>query len=413
MGVYEDLGVKTIVNACGPKTTLSGICMPEKVRDAMAEASTRFVNMDQLQARASEIIAEATGAESAIVTSGCSAALTLATAACITGLDIAKMEKIPDTSQLKNEAIIPRNHRNVFDHAIRAAGVKLVEVGLFGRGVGVGVRGVEEWEIEAAINDRTAAIVYFNKPQAVPALESVVRVARRNHVPVIVDSAGGTPASVRKLIETGADLVAFSGGKTIRGPQSTGVLCGSRDLVMAAALQMLDMDTRFETWNPPSAFIDKSRLKGIPQHGFGRGYKVGKEEIVALVTAIQLYVKTNHEAETAEYERKMRYLHQHLEGIEGIKASYMGVSPARSMPGVEIKFLNARSMQDMYDIVAKLHSCNPPVYLYEKELEDMSLSVSPFNVSDADLDIITRSVAQVVGAPVPYPTTASKHQVSD
>jgi D-glucosaminate-6-phosphate ammonia-lyase len=413
MGIYEDLGVKTIINACGAKTTLSGAQMPRQVIEAMSEASGKFVNMDDLQASASQIISEITGAEAGLVTTGAAAALTLGTAACVTGLDIVKMGKLPDTSQMKNEVIIPRNHRNVFDHAIRAAGVKLVEVGLYGRGMGVGLRGVEDWEIESAINERTAAIAFFAKPQVVPSLESVIRIGKKNGVPVIVDALGMVPpvSNLRRLIELGADLVALSGGKAIRGPQASGLLYGKRDLVMAAALQMLDMDTRFETWNPPPQFIDKSRLRGMPQHGFGRGFKVGKEEIVGLIVALKLYAGSDQEAETAELERKAKYLHERLEKIDGIRSTYQAVSPTRATPGVDIKFLNAESLQDMVEIVGRLQSWDPPVYLYERGMEEMTLSASPFNLSDSDLDIIAESVEGVVAASIEGPPGLETHQV--
>jgi D-glucosaminate-6-phosphate ammonia-lyase len=414
MGIYEDLEVKKIVNACGAKTTLSGIIMSQAVIDAMADASKAFVDMDYLQAKASQVISEVTGAEAGIVTTGAAAALSLATAACVTGLDIAKMEKLPDTSQMKNEVIIPRNHRNVFDHAIRAAGVKLVEVGLFGRGVSVGVRGVEDWEIESAINDRTAAIAYFSKPQAVPSLEAVIRVGKRNHVPVIVDAAGEVPpaSNLKRFIAMGADAVTFSGGKGIRGPQATGILCGKRDLIMAAALQMLDMDTRFETWNPPPQFIDKSRLPGMPQNGFGRGFKVGKEEIVALIVALRLFARADHDAETRDLERKAKYLHERLEKLEGIKSTYLPVSPTKSTPTVEIKFLRAHTLQDMVAIVSQLKSSNPPVYLYERSIDDMILSANPFNLSDADLDIIVKTVGGILMASKQAPESLPERQVA-
>src|SRR5437899_3251389 len=181
-----------------------------------------------------------------------------------------------------------RNHRNAYDHMIRLDGVRIVEAGLDEVGLGAGVRGVEGWEIEAAITERTAAIAYVQKPGGRPALEEVTRIARSHDVPVLVDAAAELPpvANLRRLIERGASLVAFSGGKAIRGPQASGILCGRRDLVMSAALQMIDMDSRFDTWDPPREFIDKSKLKGIPRHGIGRGFKVGKEEVVGLITAL-------------------------------------------------------------------------------------------------------------------------------
>ena len=142
MNIYERLGVKTIISAAGPKTRLSGSLMPPEVANSMVEASQSLVDIEYLQAKASEIISRCTGAEAGIVTAGASAGLTLATASCVTGLDIVKMERLPETSGMKNEVVIARHHRNPYDHAIRAVGVKLVEVGLHERGLGVGSRTV-------------------------------------------------------------------------------------------------------------------------------------------------------------------------------------------------------------------------------------------------------------------------------
>ena len=291
--VYTALGVPTIINAKGPATRLSGGIMRPEVAEAMAMASSHCVDMAVLQARASVIIAEATGAEAGYVTSGAAAGLLLGTAACVTGLDPGRMNRLPDAAGMKNEVVIVRSQRNLYDHALRAAGVRLVEVGLPDRYAGAGVRDAEAFEIADAIGERTAAVHWVAAAGARPALADVVAVAHAAGVPVLVDAAAQLPPAenLRRFIAAGADLVAFSGGKAIGGPQASGILCGRRDLIMAAALQNLDLDIFFDQWAPPPQLIDKARLKGLPQHGIGRACKVGKEEIVGLLTALRLFLE--------------------------------------------------------------------------------------------------------------------------
>ena len=302
--IYEELGIEPIINAVGPSTRLSGSIMRPEVAEAMRQASEACVDIAELQARAGEVIAELTGAEAGYVTSGAAAGLLLGTAACVTGLDPGKMNRLPDTTGMKNEVIMARSHRNFYDHAVRSVGIELVEVGIADRFSGAGVRDAEGWEIGAAITERTAAIVYVAYPHTQPSLASVVAAAHEKGVPVIVDAAGQVlPAeNLRHFIAEGADLVAYSGGKTIGGPQSSGILCGRRDLIQAAALQHQDLDVMPELWDPPASLIDKSKLPGAPQHGIGRPCKVGKEEIAGLIKALRLFVAEDPE------ERRGRWL---------------------------------------------------------------------------------------------------------
>jgi L-seryl-tRNA(Ser) seleniumtransferase len=357
---------------------------------AMVEASKSLVDMEHLQARASQVISSATGAEAGLVTSGAAAALTLGTAACVAGFDIAKMDRLPDTSDMKNEVVMARHHRNAYDHMIRLTGVKIVEAGLDEVGLGAGVRGVEGWEIEAALTERTAAIAYVQKPGGRPTLEEVAKIAEMHGVPVLVDAAAELPPAenLRRMIEQGASLVAFSGGKAIRGPQASGILCGKRDLVMSAALQMIDMDSRFETWDPPKEFIDKSKLKGIPRHGIGRGFKVGKEEVVGLITALRLYAEENQPEKIEELETRAKRLVELLSGEKRLRAEYVLPTPGRAMPRVDIWFTGGKGFSWMVELVMKLRVDDPPIYLDESRLEELVLGVNPFNLDDADIDVI-------------------------
>jgi L-seryl-tRNA(Ser) seleniumtransferase len=295
--IYEELGVEPIINAVGPSTRLSGGIMRGEVAEAMRQASEYCVDIAQLQAKAGEVIVEVTGAEAGYVTSGAAAGLLLGTAACVTGLDPGKMNRLPDTRGMKNEVIMARSHRNFYDHAVRSVGIELVEVGIADRFSGAGVRDAEGWEIGAAIGEQTAAVVYVAYAHTQPSLEEVVAAAHDKGVPVIVDAAGQLPPAenLRRFIAVGADLVAFSGGKAIGGPQASGILCGRRDLIAAAALQHQDLDVMPELWDPPASLIDKTQLPGAPQHGIGRPCKVGKEEIAGLVKALRLFVAEDSE----------------------------------------------------------------------------------------------------------------------
>ena len=220
MTVYGELGVTTLINAKGPATRLSGGIMRAEVAAAMVEASQACVDIAELQAAASRVIAEATGAEAGYVASGASASLLIGAAACMTGLDPGRMAKLPDASGMKDECVMVRSQRNFYDHAIRAAGLRIIEVGLPDRYAGAGVRDAEGWEIDDAITERTAAVFYVADAQARPPLTEVTAVAHARGVPVIVDAAAQLPPqeNLRRFIAEGADLVAFSGGKALGGP---------------------------------------------------------------------------------------------------------------------------------------------------------------------------------------------------
>ncbi|HEY8012835.1 MAG TPA: hypothetical protein VIE70_02980, partial [Dongiaceae bacterium] len=184
--IYESLGLRPIINAWAPMTRFGGGIMAPEVVAAMAAATQHCIDIPELQASGSRIIAEITGAEAGCVTSGASAALLGGTAACVTGLDPAKMNRLPDTRAMRNEVIVVRSQRNSYDHALRAVGVTLVEVGLSDRYAGSGVRDAEPWEIKDAITDRTAAIFYVANPHSRPSLPAVTEVAHEAGLPVLV-----------------------------------------------------------------------------------------------------------------------------------------------------------------------------------------------------------------------------------
>jgi len=396
--IYERLGVRTIINAQGPATRLSGGIMPPEVASAMVEASRHCVDIAELQAAASRIIAEATGAEAGLTTSGAAAGLLLGTAACVAGLDPAKMNRLPDTAGMKNEVVVARSQRNFYDHAVRGAGVRLIEVGIADRFSGAGVRDCEAWEIAAALTPQTAAVLYVATEWSRPALPEVVAVAHAQGVPVLVDAAAQLPpaANLRRFIAEGADLVAFSGGKALRGPQASGILCGRRDLIASAALQMLDQDARPELWLPPPGLIDRARLPGAPQHGIGRVCKIGKEEIVGLLTALRLFLAEEPGARQARYLKLMTALADALRGLPSCSVAIVGGEGHDEVPVVELALDRRRSNRSALDIARDLQTGAPPIFVNAGRLDEGILCFGPMCLEEADPARIAARLREVL-----------------
>ena len=394
--IYEHLGVRSIINAKGPSTRLSGGPMRSDVAQAMVEASQHCVDMAELQARASEIIAEITGAEAGLVTSGAAAGLLLGTAACVTGLDAGQMNRLPETAGVANEIVMVRSQRNFYDHMIRAVGVRLVEVGLPDRYAGAGSRDAEAWEIADALSERTAAVHWVAAPGARPRLEQVVEVAHAAGVPVLVDAAAQLPPAdnLRRFIEAGADLVAFSGGKAIGGPQASGILCGRRYLIMAAALQNLDLDVFYELWAPPAHFIDKTRLKGLPHHGIGRGCKVGKEEIVGLLTALRLFVEEDAGARRARWRRLMQEL---VDDLADLRHATVGLLDDEEVPRVALDLDEAALGMSALELMKRLEHGAPAVFADPSAIDRGRILFAPMCLKDGEPTRIAERVRALLG----------------
>ncbi|MCA3554764.1 aminotransferase class V-fold PLP-dependent enzyme [Aestuariivirga sp.] len=393
MTVYGELGVRTLINAKGAATRLSGGIMRPEVSAAMAEASQACVDIAELQAAASRIIAEATGAEAGYVASGASACLLIGAAACVTGLDPGRMARLPDTRGMKSECVMARSQRNFYDHAIRAAGLAIVEVGLPDRYAGAGVRDVEAWEIDDAITDRTACVFYVADAQSRPPLAEVTAVAHARGVPVLVDAAAQLPPqdNLRRFIAEGADLVAFSGGKALGGPQASGILAGQRDLVMAAALQHLDLDIFWDMWSPPPTLIEKHRLRGAPPHGIGRSCKAGKEEIAGLLTALRLFIA---EGDAARHARWLKDCETVAAELDGFLVTITGSNDEGAVPAVEIT-LDADRMSPT-ELCLRLQAGEPAVALDPAQRDKGIVTVNPMCLKPGEAKLVGAQIAQLL-----------------
>src|SRR5712692_11336619 len=282
--LYESIGVTPIVNCKGTFTIITGSQTLPEVKRAMDEASRHYVQMDELMNAVSQRLAELTKAEWGIVTAGCAAALTHATSACIAGADPEKMQRLPKLDGLKSDVIIPRHSRNVYDHAVRMLGVNIVEVNDAG-------------ELESAINPKTAMIMIMASPRAESgplSTESICKIARAKDAPVIVDAAAEFLTVPNVHLQRGAHMVAYSGGKCIRGPQCAGLLLGQKDLVQAA-------------W-----------INSAPHHGFGRSLKAGKEEIMGMLAAVEMWTKRDHKAEWAQWEAWLNHIGGRVTSVAGV-----------------------------------------------------------------------------------------------
>ena len=303
MDIYDKLGIKKLINAEGTLTRMGGSVMDPGVMEEMMEASKYFIDLNELLEKAGEYVANLIGVEASYITSGAAAGLTLSTAACITGTNPAKIRQLPVMPGLKNEVLIQKSHRNGYDHAVRQAGVTLVEFGL--------IKETYPWELRAAISDRTAAIVHFLEFENDRnlALSEVIPIAKEMGVPLIVDAAAELPPveNLSRFFHMGADLTVFSGGKDIGGPQSSGLVVGRRELIDACA------------------------LNANPHYSIGRAMKVGKEEIAGIIAALEQYLRQDFAAEEKLWEDMVATIVNSLADIPGLDARR--VSPAE--PGVQ------------------------------------------------------------------------------
>ncbi len=293
MVTYADLGVRPVINAWGTVTVMGGSTMPSQVLAAMTEAGRQYVPIHELQTAAGRYIAGRLGVDAAFISCGAAAGMALAVAACMAGTNPAYRARLPDTEGLRSEVIVFRSMRSMYDQAFRVAGARLVEIGMPKR--------TEAWELEQALSSpRVAAVGYIvehENPGMLP-LETIVEMSHARNVPVIVDAAAEIPPveNLWRFSHLGADLTIFSGGKDIRGPQSTGLVVGRQDLIEACAFH------------------------SSPNHSVGRGMKVGKEEIMGFVTALDLYLKQDFEAEMAAWEAQVAYVVEALSAVEGVTA---------------------------------------------------------------------------------------------
>lgn len=393
MTIYESFGLSPLINAAGTKTRLGGVRMADEVQDAMRAAADYSVDLAELQGVASAVIAELTGAEAGYITSGAAAGLTLSAAASLTGTDPSRIDRLPDTREMPNQIVIARTHRNSYDHAWRAAGAHLVEVGLNDTGVGSGMRTLDSWELEAAINERTVALAFVATRTNVRTLEMFVRVAHAHDLPVLVDAAAQLPpaANLRIFIEEGADLVAFSGGKAVGGPQSTGFLAGRKHLIQAVLLNHLDFDIDFSLWSPPPSLFADEELRCLPRHGIGRGFKVSKENAIGLLTALRRFTSTRWQDDAMTKKCMAEDICLQIPSDCGIVPTLV---EAHGIPRVELQFTSDSAAITLY---RSLLTGQPAIALDPSKASTGRLVIDTIGLSQDEGHIVVREILRNLG----------------
>ena len=366
--VLGELGVRKFVNAAGTYTRLTASRMPPEVFTAMLMASNRYVDLGELHEKAGDRIAEMLECEAALVTAGCASALTLATAACVAGSDPERIRRLPDTSGMKDQVVIQKAHRNSYDHAVRNCGVQLVEVETL-------------QELEAAIGDRTAMLFFLNHAELDGRIghEEFVRVGRERGIPTLNDAAADLPPedNLFRFTRMGYDLVAFSGGKGLLGPQSAGLLLGRRELIEAARLN-----------NSPNS------------DSVGRTNKVNKEEIVGMLVALELFLDRDHEQVWREWTRRCNRIQQALAGVRGVSTEIFVPEIANSVPHLRVRWDYRASGLDPEQAAERLRNGDPSIEV-RPGFED-GLAISVWMLGEGEERIVGRRVrgvlAEAVGA---------------
>ena len=289
--IFQSIGVEPVINCRGTFTIIGGSIERTEVRAAMEAASKDFVQYDELADGIGKRLAEITGAQWGMVSAGCAAGMKHVTAACVTGGNPEKLIRIPDLTGFdKTEVIIPRSSRNSYDHAIRNIGVRIIEV-------------TSSEELENALNDRTAMIYIMAYDESQPgqplSLENVSKIAKQHKVPVLVDAAAEVLTIPNIHLQRGADVVVYSGGKAICGPQCAGLVLGRKDILMSA-------------WQASS-----------PHHGPGRDNKVGREEMIGMLAAVEAWTKRDHAAEWKTWLSWLDNIATKVSRIEGVTTSVL------------------------------------------------------------------------------------------
>jgi uncharacterized pyridoxal phosphate-dependent enzyme len=326
---FRELGVRPFINAAGTYTAMTASLMPPEVMEAINYASKHYVMLDELHDKVGERIATLLHCEAAMVTSGAASALTLGTAAVLTGTDRQKIVELPNLATMKGEVIVQKSHRFGYEHAVRNCGVRLVEV-------------ETREELERTINGQTAMMLFYNNNNMEGGIrdEEFAQLGRKHGIPTLNDAAADVPPTENlwKYTKMGFDLVAFSGGKGLRGPQSAGLLIGRKDLIAAARLNA-----------PPNG------------NTIGRGLKVNKEEMVGMLAALELYLAKDHVAERREFEARAEVIRSGVATVPGIKAEIFVPDVANHVPHVRISWDAAAKGIAPTDAVNGLRAGEPSI----------------------------------------------------
>ena len=359
---FKELGVRPFINAAGTYTMLTASLMPPEVVQAWQYCARTYVNLDRLHDAVGAKIASMIGCEAAMVTAGAASALTLGTAACMTGTDRANIRRLPDTTGMKTEVIIQKTHHYGYEHAVRNCGIRFVDV-------------VTREELERAINERTVMMLFFNANDA----EGQIKVAefaelgKKHGIPTMNDAAADVPPveNLSKYIKIGYDLVTFSGGKGLCGPQSAGLLVGRQDLIQAARLNT----------SPNSDTI-------------GRGMKVNKEEMLAMMVAVESYLKRDHAAEWREWEKRVKLIADSVSAVRGVATEVWIPEIANHVPHLRIRWDQTLVKIAPGDVARQLREGQPSIEVVPGSRDQLVVGV--WMLQRGETQIVARRIRQIL-----------------
>lgn len=366
--ILERLGVKPIIQAGGPNTMHSGSRPRPETLEAMEFASRHFFQMDELLVAAGGLLADMIGVPAATVTSGAGAGLVVQAASAVAKDDPDKILRLPDTAGLANELIIQRGHSFGYERLYLVPGTRFVWVGEEKR--------CTAEQLEAAITSATAGIIHLESgnlsPHLVP-LPETARIAHARGLPVLCDAASVLPprANLTRFVREGADLVSFSGGKTIRGIQSSGLLLGNKQ------------------------WVEYARLNNAPHTGVARGQKVSKEEIFGLIAALDAFLAEDEAAETAAYRKQMQLVVDQIAEVPGILARVEHNPPNHRIPHAVVYFQPGWKGPRRSEVQRRLLEGEPRVYVQTIGIKD-ELYVDPMNIQQGELETVARRVREVL-----------------
>jgi uncharacterized pyridoxal phosphate-dependent enzyme len=358
---FRDLGVRPFIKAAGTYTAMTASLMAREVMDAINFASRHYVMLDELHDKVGERIAALIHAEGAMVTSGAASALTLGTAAVLTGTDRQKIAALPDLAGMKSEVIVQKAHRFGYEHAVRNCGVRLVEV-------------ETPEDLDRAVNDKTAMMLFYNNNTREGRIqdEAFVTLGKKHGIPTLNDAAADVPPveNLWKYTKMGFDLVAFSGGKGLRGPQSAGLLVGRKHFIAAA------------------------RLNGPPNgNAIGRGLKVNKEEMVGMLAALERYVALDHASELHDFERRAETIRSSASAVPGVKAEVFVPEVANHVPHVRISWDAAAKGITATEAVKALRDGEPSI---GTRAEGDALVVGVWMMQPGEDKVVARRLREVL-----------------
>lgn len=374
--IYKSIGVRPLINCRGTLTVIGGSIELPEVRAAKDLANQKHVPLDELMEAVGKRLAELTGAEWGMVSSGCAAAMSHATAACVAGGNPDLHVKIPNLAGFpKDEVIIPLHSRNVYDAAIRAVGVKIIEVDSVAA-------------LESAIGPKTAMIYLFAGPRAetsAPTIDETFRIAKQKGIPVFVDAAAEILTIPNVYLSRGATLVGYSGGKYIRGPQSAGLMLGRKDLVKAA-------------W-----------VHSAPHHGYARAMKVGREEMVGMLMAVEMWVKRDHDAEWKHWLGRLDHIAKRVGSIEGVTTSVREPDGrSNRSPSLSIRWTASKVGITGQQVSELLYNSEPRIALAgggggrrggpAAESGDTGISITAAMMADGDEKIVADRIFGILSA---------------